>query len=357
MKNVSKDGVLNRRNVCGSGLSAAALFLTGCGGGGGVGDSAGGNSAGPINGGLGGSMYYSFVDQTFKVDLASGNVTEIRFRNQDAPSETTYRVNTNYFDVSADSKTLFFMDDLFADGLAAIDIKSKAARTVLKVSRPDYWDEIRQSPDGTKFAMVRNGLSDFKGVYLVEASGTDITNYKKNEGAVNSVAWTPDNRLLYSNNGIYLTNPGDLKSSLRISTTSASSIAVNPAGDKIVYASQGHIWTMGINGDNALQVTAGDNAEFQPRWSPDGKHIVFQSQIYGTNSTGGVATTGNIYYLGVIPSDGRQYTLNKTGPSGTGGSTATGVLAGEGVILLKAQAPEISSRLLVNIPAYDMIWR
>jgi Tol biopolymer transport system component len=113
---------------------------------------------------------------------------------------------------------------------------------------------------------------------------------------------------------------------------------------------------MGINGDNAQQVTAGDNAEFQARWSPDGKHIIFQSEVYGTNATGGVATTGNIYYLGVIPANGKQYAFKRTGPTGSGGSTVTGVVADEGVIELKSKNTR-NSDTLYDVAAYDMNWR
>jgi Tol biopolymer transport system component len=356
MTNAKKTGVLSRRSVCGSGLSAAALLLSGCGGGGG--DSSGGGSSGPVNGGLTGNMYYSFTSTVGIVDLATGNFNEITQKAGSTPDQLSFVYDASYFDLSADGKTLFFMENLSPPRVAAVDIASNTVKTVFKVGNAKNWGEIRLSPDGQKVAMVRVGDNGGNGVQIFDTSGTFITYYKK-EGAVNSVAWTSDNRLLYSDDGIYLTDPGDLKNSSRINITSASSVSVNPAGDKIVYASKGHIWTMGINGNDALQVTAGDIAEFQPRWSPDGKHIVFQSQIESANTAGGgtVVSTGNVYYLAVIPADGRQYTLKKTGPSGTSAGVATGVSAGDGVILLKAKDRKISDRLLFDIPAYDMIWR
>jgi WD40-like Beta Propeller Repeat len=352
-------GLLSRRRVCGGGVYGAALALSGCGGGGGGDTSPGAQNnagSGAVNGGLAGTMYHSFTDQTFKVDLATGNVTEIRFRNQDTASGNSYGIRARYFDVSSDGKTLFFMDDLGTERLVAVDIETKAARTVFTVSRATDWGEVRLSPDGKTIAMVKDGINGGNGIQIFDLSGNLITYYKVNSGASNSISWTADNRLLYSNGGIYLTNPGDIKNSLRINTSSASSVSINPAGNKIVYASQGHIWTMGINGDNVQQVTTGDNAEFQARWSPDGKFIAFQSQLYGTNGTGGIATTGNIYYLTVIPADGKQYTLKRTGPSATGGGTVTGVLVGDGVIELKSKNTR-NSDFLYDIPAYDMIWR
>jgi hypothetical protein len=359
MTAAKKNGVLTRRNLCGSGLYGAALMLTGCGGGGGGGDAApaaNSGGSGPVNGGLTGTVSYSFAGKTFKFDVATGNESEIKFRDETDASTSAFVINTRYFDISPNGKTLFFIDDLGAGRLAAVDIESKLTKTVFKIAQAGDWTEIRLSPDGQKFAMVKDGINGGNGVYIIDSSGKTITSYAVNSGAANSVAWTPDNRLLYSNGGIYLTNPGDLKNALRINTSGAQSVAISPAGDKIAYSSQRHIWTMGIKGDNVQQVTVGDNAEFQARWSPDGRHIILQSELYGTNAPGGLATTGNIYYLVVIPADGKQYTLTRAAITGSGGGTVTGFVAGAGVIELKAKTTRGSDRLY-DVPAYDMNWR
>jgi hypothetical protein len=112
MASLNKSGVLSRRSVCGSGLSAAALGLTGCGGGGGSGDSSGGGSSGPVNGGLTGNMYYSFTSTVGIVDLATGNFTEITQKAGSTPDRLSFVYDASYFDLSADGKTLFFMEDL-----------------------------------------------------------------------------------------------------------------------------------------------------------------------------------------------------------------------------------------------------
>lgn len=363
MMTTNNNDALSRRSMCGSALYGATLVLAGCGGGGG-GDAApaanSGGTAAPaaINGGLTGKMYYSFTSTVGIVDLASGNFTEIS-RKISASGELPFLYNSTYIELSPDSKTLYFAETRVADKLTALDIASNTAKSVFALSSASEWGEIRLSPDGQKVAMVRNGTSSKNGVYVFDTSGKTITFYAVNPDAANSIAWTSDNRLLYSNGGIYLTNPGDLKNALRINTTSASSVSISPAGNKIVYAAQGHIWTMGIAGDNVQQVTAGDNAEFQPRWSPDGKYIVFQNRIEGT--VGGSVTSVNfLYYLGVIPADGKQYTIKKGGTSGStvcglgcSAVTTTGITPGEGVILLKVR----SAGFLSDIAVYDMIWR
>jgi hypothetical protein len=362
MTSVNKNGLLSRRSVCGSGVSAAALMLAGCGGGGGGGDASSaansGNSTGSVNSGLTGAIYYSNIDQTLKIDLATGNETQIRFRNQDTPSGSSYVTDARFFDLSADNKTLFFMDDLGTERLAAVDIESKAARTVFIVGRAPDWAEIRLSPDGQKFAMVKDGINGVNGVYIVDTAGKAPPPYAVTKGAYNSVSWTRDNRLLFTDDGIYLTDPGDLQNATQISPILSDSISLNPAGDKIAYASQGHIWTMGITGDNVQQITASKNAtEFRPRWSPDGKYIVFKSGF--TSIVGGsTATNGTLYLLAVVPADGKLYTLKTADSVNSGGIPSSGttgrLVAGDGVIALEYLDDR---QRKFNIIADDMMWR
>jgi WD40-like Beta Propeller Repeat len=323
MSTVKNNGVLSRRNVCGTGLYGAALVLTGCGGGGGGGDASpaanNGGSTGAVNGGLTGTMYYSFTSRVKTVDLAAGNEIEITGKTAGTPPRLPYVFGAPYFELSADSKTLFFISDLGTDGVVAVDIAGNTAKTLFAIDRASRWGEIRLSPDGKNFAMVQGNLGDNPGVYIFDTSGNQIGYYKATKGASNSVCWTPDNRLLFTDDGFYLTNPGNLKNSSRISTITSANVSISPAGDKIAFASLGHIWMMGIKGDNAVQVTTGDNVELQPRWSPNGKHIVLQSYVKGTNAVGGIASVTSLYYLAAIPADGKQYTLKATGPTGSGG--------------------------------------
>jgi WD40-like Beta Propeller Repeat len=367
MTSARQNGVLNRRSLCGSSVSAVALLLIGCGGssGGGVSSTPNNGSASPVNGGLTGTMYYSFATKTFKVDLASGNATEIKYHPDGTPTGRANSIDipNGYFDLSADSKTIFYMyasASLNGDKLIATDIESTTTQTVFNIGRAIDWGEIRRSPDGKKFAMVNEGINSVNGVYIFDDVGNRIAYYKTNAGVRNAISWTSGNRLMYTNEGLYLTNLGDLQNSLRINTISTSSMSINPAGDKIVYAFDKHIWTMSINGDNLQQVTTGDSAEFQPRWSPDGKYISFQSRVEATVS-GSSASNNFIYFLGAIPADGKQYTLNKTSPGGStvcsfgcSSVTTSGVVGGAGVIALKDNS---STSALINIVVDDMMWR
>jgi WD40-like Beta Propeller Repeat len=308
-----------------------------------------GPAAKPINGGLIGALYFSNLNQVFRVDLATGSMTELGYRNEDTPAGTTFKLSTFHFDISKDNRTLFFMDDLTSERLAAVNLETTLITTVFSVSRAADWAEVLLSPDGQKVALVKEGINGGQGVYIFEYSGRRIVYFSKTRNvAGNSIAWTRDNRLLFTDNGIYLTDRGDLTNSTQISPIATSSIALNPAGNKIAYTSQNHIWVMDVAGSGATQITASDNAEFRPRWSPDGKYIVFKSAIKVVTS-GRAAVVNDIYDLAVVPADGRRYTLRTLDSP-----RSRGTAGGDGVILLQSRG---NSGSLTPIIADDMIWR
>ncbi len=78
---------------------------------------------------------------------------------------------------------------------------------------------------------------------------------------------------------------------IRIGRTPAPS----PDGKRLCFVYQGNLWTVGIEGGVATRLTANDCVDANPRWSPDGKWIAFNSdreggaQIFLIPSQGGVA--------------------------------------------------------------------
>src|SRR6185503_8816715 len=59
------------------------------------------------------------------------------------------------------------------------------------------------------------------------------------------------------------------------------SLDVSPDGRSIVFELLGDIYTMPLAGGAATRVTSGPAFDSQPRWSPDGKRIVFLSDHSG----------------------------------------------------------------------------
>jgi hypothetical protein len=58
-------------------------------------------------------------------------------------------------------------------------------------------------------------------------------------------------------------------------TSSPSSLAFSPDGTALVYSMAGSLWRQELGSDRAVELTHGPGYDYQPDWSPDGRHIVF----------------------------------------------------------------------------------
>ncbi len=60
-------------------------------------------------------------------------------------------------------------------------------------------------------------------------------------------------------------------------TTGPGSVAWSPDGTEVVYSMQGSLWRQRLGTSSARQITGGPGYDYQPDWSPDGRFIAYAS--------------------------------------------------------------------------------
>jgi Tol biopolymer transport system component len=215
------------------------------------------------------------------------------------------------------TKVLITRDDFKGQNVYVYDLSSKRLDNITKYS----WDNRDPgvsnaiwSPDGKEIVFVRNFSPGSRNDGPVEIAVTDLEGKSRvlyrventKEGFPVPIEWLPDNSAILTGIlhpekpkilGLVPVSGGTFKELHTINgevRLSSGSVDVSPDGHFIVFHDQNSkgkydIYTIGADG-SSLQVLSDHPADDRfPRWSPDGKHIVFLSQRHGRRALWGIA--------------------------------------------------------------------
>jgi len=143
------------------------------------------------------------------------------------------------------------------------------------------------------------------------------------------------------------------------------SLDVSPDGQRIVFDLLGDLYTLPIAGGKATRITAGLAHDMQPRWSPDGKRIVFVSDRSGDDNLWIADADGkdtlqltrgvdNSYLSPDWTPDGQYVVVGKATPFSNEKLWLYNVHGGHGLALGPSTGPRIMGPAMGPDPRY--IW-
>jgi Tol biopolymer transport system component len=180
--------------------------------------------------------------------------------------------------------------DIFMQRVGGFNAQNLTASYSGDDTQPAY------SPDGAYIAF--RSERDGSGIFVMGASGESVRRLS-DRGPAYHPAWSPDSQeIIYTEERIldprerrivprrlWAVNLKTLEKRL-LTTKDVAQPQWSPGGHRLAYwasdeSSQRDIWTMSPTGDNAVQVTDDAATDWNPVWSPDGKHLYFVSDRSG----------------------------------------------------------------------------
>jgi dipeptidyl aminopeptidase/acylaminoacyl peptidase len=174
---------------------------------------------------------------------------------------------------------------------------------------------FRWSPDGTRFVVVsRTGPNDN---HVDNKDRSDVRHYKNSSYKFNDTGWFDDRRThlwvvnVKSGEARQITEGNDWNDSDPQWSPDGTRLAFvsNRTGREYEESRNTDVWVISEEGGKLTRISDHDEADNQPRWSPDGKRIAFTGEIHDRDhpkiylapSTGGAPSTLAADRLDLIP--------------------------------------------------------
>ncbi len=212
----------------------------------------------------------------------------------------------------------FFSSNAERPGIFIMDIQRHVVARTIRQSLIGRQTDVTWSPDSTTlvFRVVQNITIDLYATNLGENVFRQITGTGKNN---HSPAFSPDGHwLAYTserdgNPEIYITHTACLHASrcqdseaqrLTDNTFADDQAAWSPDSKHLLFQSNRNgnfeIYTMNVDGSDQTRLTDNPARDLQPNWSPDGQHIAFISER---------DINAELYIMNVDGTDQRRLTI------------------------------------------------
>jgi len=136
----------------------------------------------------------------------------------------------------------------------------------------------RWSPDGRWLAFVSNRGGDKtpNNLYVIPAEGGEARRLTDRKEGVEKIAWSPDStRIAFASrcrDAAYDEEDEKKRAPRRLTRLFYKLDSVGWTTDR-----RTHVFVVGLDGGEPVQITDGDCEDMDPQWTPDGKRIVFGS--------------------------------------------------------------------------------
>jgi len=246
-----------------------------------------------------------YADQTNIVALGKKKLKGLIQRNTDNEGIVATKIRFAQGDggvISPDGRFLMHVDWSNENGQPAINIKDLETKKSRIVSKPGVWDRPIKfpnspvwSPDGKQFAYSWYD-ANLEGCefHIANANGSNDRIIKKGTDALRTFDWSPDGKFIVGvvNGKIvsYSINEQRFKTLKANDSLEIFSMNISPDSKYIAYEIQrikgakgNDIHVLDLDGGLDTKIIAKVSHDFNPKWSPDGKGLVFISDRRGTN--------------------------------------------------------------------------